>query len=72
METHSSERVQSPLYYLITDKEFKTAINKLKASKSPGIDNMLHELMKIGKDAMKGHLLNSFNRILDTGKYPAL
>ena len=56
METHSSERVQSPLYYLITDEEFKTAINKLNASKSPGIDNMLNELMKIGKDAMEGHL----------------
>ena len=39
METHSNERVEGPIEYPITDKEFKTAINKLKASKSPGIDN---------------------------------
>ena len=70
METHSNERVEGPIDYPITDEEFEAAINKLKANKSPGIDNILNEVIKIGKDAIKGHLVNLFNRILDTGKYP--
>ena len=68
METHSNERVEGPLDYPITDEELEAAINKLKANKSPGIDNILNKV----KDAIKGHLVNLFNRILDTGKYPAL
>ena len=72
METHSNERVEGPLDYPITDEEFEAAINKLKANKSPGFDDILNEVIKIGKDAIKGHLVNLFNRILDTGKYPAL
>ena len=62
METNSNERVEGPLDYPITDEEFKAAINKLKANKS----------LKIGKDAIKGHLVNLFNLILDTSKYPTL
>ena len=41
METYSNERVEGAIDYPITDKEFEAAINKLKASKSPGIDNIL-------------------------------
>ena len=72
METHSNERVEGPIDYPITDEEFEAAINKLKANKSPGIDNILNEVIRIGKEAIEGHLVNLFNRILDTGKYPAL
>ena len=72
METHSNERVEGPIDYPITDEEFEAAINKLKANKSPVIDNILKEVIRIGKEAIKGHLVNLFNRILDTGKYPAL
>ena len=72
METHSNERVEGPIDYPITDEEFEAAINKLKANKSPGIDNILKEVIRIRKEAIKGHLVNLFNRILDTGKYPAL
>ena len=64
--------MEGPLECPITDEEFETAINKLKANKSPGIDTILNKVIKIGKDAIKGHLVNLFNRILDTGKYPAL
>ena len=54
METYSNERVEGPLDYPITDEEFEAAINKLKANKSPGFDNILNEVIKIGKDAIKG------------------
>ena len=64
--------MEGPLEYPITDEEFETAINKLKANKSPGIDTILNKVIKIGKDAIKGHLVNLFNRTLGTGKYPAL
>ena len=72
METHSNERVKGPLDYPITDEEFEAVINKLKANKSPGIDSTLNEVIKIGKDVIKGHLVKLFNRILDTGKYQLL
>ena len=71
-KTHSNESVEGPLDYPISDEEFNVAINKLKANKSPGIDKILNEVLKIGKDAIKGHLINLFNRILNMGKYPAL
>ena len=47
---------------------------KSSANKSPGIDNILNEVIKIGKDAIKGHLVNLFTKFfyLDTGKYPVL
>ena len=70
METQSNERVEGPIDYPITDEEFE--VNKLKANKSPGIDNILKEVIRIRKEAIKGRLVNLFNRILDTGKYPAL
>ena len=72
MEIHSNERVEGPIDYPITDEEFEAAIYKLKANKFPGIDNILKEIIRIGKEAIKGHLVNLFNRVLDTGKYPAL
>ena len=72
METHSNERVEGPIDYPITDEEFAAAINKRKVNKSPDIDNILKEVIRIRKEAIKRHLVNLFNRILDTGKYPAL
>ena len=63
METHSNERVEGPIGYPITDEEIAAAINKLKANKSPGIDNVLNEVKKIGTNAIK---------VLNTRKYPAL
>ena len=55
METHSNERVEGPIDYPITDEEFEAAIYKLKANKFPGIDNILKEIIRIGKEAIKGH-----------------
>ena len=72
METNSNEGVQGPIDYPITDEKFEAAINKLKASKSPGINNIFNKVIRIGQEAIKGHLVNLCNRIVDTGKYPAL
>ena len=47
-ETNSNERVEGPIDCPITDEEFEAAINKLKANKSPGIDNILNEVIRIG------------------------
>ena len=73
METHSNERVEGPIDYPITDKEFEAAINKLKASKSPGINNILKGGgNKNRKGSHERAFSTLFNPILDTGKYPAL
>ena len=48
METHSNEGVQGPIDCPITDEKFEAAINKLKANKSPGINNILNEVIRIG------------------------
>ena len=53
METQSNERVEGPIDYPITDEEFE--VNKLKANKSPGIDNILKEVIRIRKEAIKEH-----------------
>ena len=58
METHSNERVEGPIDYPITDEELEAASNKLKVNKSLGFDNILNAVIKIGKDAIKGHLVN--------------
>ena len=53
-------------------KSSKLQLTNWRQTKSPGIDNILNEVIKIGKDAIKAHLVNLFNWILDTGKYPTL
>ena len=48
----SNEKVEGLLDYPITDEEFEAAMNKLKAKKkkTPGIDNILNEVIQTGKD----------------------
>ena len=48
METHRNKRAEGTTNYPITDEEFEAAINKLKANKSPGIDNILNKVIRIG------------------------
>ena len=54
----SKEYETGPLDYLISDEEFDTAICKLKAY----IDNILNEVLKVGKDFIKRHLITLFSR----------
>ena len=51
-----------PLDYLISDEEFDTVICKLKASKAPGIDNILNGVLKVGEDFIKRNLITLFSR----------
>ena len=44
----------------------------MKLNKAPGCGKILNEVLKTGKDIIKGHLLELFNRILSSGKYPTL
>ena len=46
MEAECNEKMEGPLDYLITDEEFEAAINKLKANKSLGVDNILPYLFE--------------------------
>ena len=66
------ENETGPLDHLISDEEFDTATCKVKVNKALGIDNILNEVLKVGKDLIKRHLITLFNRILSTGKYPLL
>ena len=61
-----------PLDYEISEQETVTAIDLLKTGKAPGVDNILCELLKHGKVALKGPLTILFNNILISGRYPTL
>ena len=61
-----------PLDYEISEQETVTAIDHLKTGKVPGVDNILCELLKHGKEALKGPLTILFNKILTSGRYPTL
>ena len=69
---NSEENETGSLDYLISDEDFDIAIFKLKANKAPSIDNILNEVLKVGKDFIKRHLITLFNQTLNTGKYPLL
>ena len=66
------EEEAGTLDYAISEEEIDFAIKKLKLDKAPGCDKILNEVLKEGKDIIKGHLLELFNRILSSSKYPTL
>ena len=71
-DTGVIEEEAGPLDYAISEEGIDFAIKKLKLNKAPGCDKILNEVLKTGKDIIKGHLLELFNRILSSGKYPTL
>ena len=71
-DTGVIEEEAGPLDYAISEEEIDFAIKKLKLNKAPGCDKILNEVLKTGKDIIKGHLLELFNHILSSGKYPTL
>lgn len=54
----------------ITRDEIASAINRLKNNKSPGRDNVLNELLKLGKEQLISPLEKLFNTILHSGYFP--
>ena len=71
-DTGVIEEEAGPLDYAISEEETDFAIKNLKLNKAPGCDKILNEVLKTGKDIIKGHLLELFNHILSSGKYPTL
>ena len=71
-DTGVTEEEAGPLDYAISVEEIDFAIKKVKLNKAPGYDKILNEVLKTGKDIIRGHLLELFNRILSSGKYPTL
>ena len=67
-DTGVIEEEAGPLDYAISEEEIDFAIKKLKLNKAPGCDKILNEVLKTGKDIIKGHLLELFNHILSSSK----
>ena len=54
----------------ITNTELLNAIMHQKNNKSPGIDNLIVETLKISFDIISPFLLKLFNRLFSNGEYP--
>ena len=59
-----------PLDYPFTCKEVRSGIAKLKNNKQPGLDLILNEFIKYGKDILLLPIVKLFNRILNSGTFP--
>lgn len=58
------------LDYAFICKEVRDGIKKLKKNKQPGIDLIYNEFLLYGKDLLLLPIVNLFNRILSSGKFP--
>ncbi len=56
----------------ISGEEITESIKSLKNSKSPGMDNIIHEYLKSTIDGMLNFYTILFNKILDTGNIPSV
>lgn len=59
-----------PLDYPFNCKEIRTGIVKMKNNKQPGLDLILNEFIKYGKDILLLPIVKLFNRILRSGTFP--
>lgn len=50
--------------------DFRLAINNMKSKKTAGIDGILGEMIKTGRDEFTKPLTTIFNKILNSGSYP--
>ena len=64
------ENAEESLNRLFTSEEIQKCIGKLKNSKSPGVDNILNEHIKLTKDLMTPMYVTLFNIVLNTGNIP--
>ena len=68
--TDLETNTECPLDFPFTCKEVRSGILKLKNNKQPGIDLILNEFMKYGKDILLLPIVKLFNRILKSGIFP--
>ena len=54
----------------ITQEEIKQSINKLKAGKAAGLDEIGPELIKLAEPRVSAYLHKLFNKIYNTGNFP--
>ena len=59
-----------PFDYPFTCKEVHSGITKLKNNEQPGLDLILNEFIKYGKDILLLPIVKLFNRILNSGIFP--
>ena len=58
------------LDYQFTKPELMQCVIKMKTGKSPGLDSIINEVIKILAEAMSDALLTLFNLIYNSGHYP--
>ena len=58
------------LDFEISTTELSKAISKLKSGKSPGLDNISNEMLKVSQSYIKPCLLKLFNAVFRSGHYP--
>ncbi|CAG2249773.1 unnamed protein product [Mytilus edulis] len=60
----------SEIDFKITPGELQKALRQLKSGKSPGLDTITNEMLKVSQSYMQDCLLKLFNAILLSGIYP--
>ena len=58
------------LDFKVTNTELQKALGQLKSGKSPGLDNITNEMLKVSQSYMKDCILKLFNTVLIAGIYP--
>ena len=61
----------SEIDFKITPGELQKALRQLKSGKSPGLDTITNEMLKVSQSYMQDCLLKLFNAILLSGIYPS-
>lgn len=66
------EQIPTPLDYPFTCNEVKKGVKRLKNSKKEGTDLILNEFIKVGNSTLILTIVNLFNKILKSGKFPKI
>ena len=65
-QTSTQKKMKTPF----TKAEVTTAIKRLKNNKSPGVDEVIVELLKYAPDIVHKQIAEIYNELAVTGKYP--
>ena len=67
---HREDNIMQLLNAPFKEEEVIRGILKLKPGKSPGLDKILNEFLKSGREMLSTVITMLFNKILQSGKYP--